>query len=375
MRKIKILHVGMSSNLGGIEKYLINVYRNIDHTQFQLDYLAFKGEKICFLDELLEKSNIYYTTSRKKNYVKYLNDLKRFFKSSNYDYIHFHLMEFSCFERIIYAKKYTKSKIILHSHIANHKISSIKTKLLSEIGELKIRKKDVYLKVACSKNAGEYMFKKFKHKTFDVLNNGINVDEFKFSEIDRLMIRKKLKIEDKFVVGNVGRLVEQKNHKFLLEIFKEILEIKSNSVLLLIGKGKLKEKLMEKANNLNIQDNIVYVENTDKINEYMSAMDVFVFPSLFEGLGIVLIEAQSSGLKCFISDTLPEEVNVSEYVFRISLNEPAGLWAQNIMKEDTCIDNRIKLNAKIKNSDFDIIKSVKKLEKYYKEKIGDRIIE
>ena len=144
---------------------------------------------------------------------------------------------------------------------------------------------------------------------------------------------------------------------------------------MLIGKGKLKEKLMEKANNLNIQDNIVYVENTDKINEYMSAMDVFVFPSLFEGLGIVLIEAQSSGLKCFISDTLPEEVNVSEYVFRISLNEPAGLWAQNIMKEDTCIDNRIKLNAKIKNSDFDIIKSVKKLEKYYKEKIGDRIIE
>lgn len=369
MKKIKILHVGLSSNLGGIEKYLINIQRNINFEEFDIDYLVFKGQKVCFYDEIIKKSKIFEITKRTDNYKQYIKDLKEFFKNSNYDYIEFHLMEFSCFERILYAKRYTKSKIILHSHIANHKISSFKTRLLNKIGKSIVKKNDVYLKTACSNSAGLYMFKDFKNNKFTVLNNGIDIKEFKFNQLKREKIRKELNIENKFVIGNIGRLVEQKNHIFLLDIFNEILKINKDSVLLLIGKGILKKELEKKAIDLNIKDKIIYIDNTNQISDYLSAMDTFVFPSLFEGLGIVLIEAQASGLNCFFTDTLPTELNVSDNIKRISLQEPASVWAENILKNKIEINKRTEINDLICKTNFDIRKSVATLEKYYKDNL------
>lgn len=365
MKKIKILHVGLSSNLGGIEKYLINIHRNINFDEFDIDYLVFKGQKVCFFDEIVKKSNIFEITKRTENYKKYIDDLKEFFKKSNYDYIEFHLMEFSCFERILYAKKYTKSKIILHSHIANHKISSLKTRLLNMVGKIIVKKNDTYLKVACSNSAGIYMFKDFKNNNFTILNNGIDIKEFQFNQLRREKIRKELKIENKFVIGNIGRLVEQKNQTFLLDIFDEVIKRKNDCVLLLIGKGKLKNELEKKATCLNIKDKIIHIDNTNQIRDYLCAMDTFVFPSLFEGLGIVLIEAQASGLNCFFTDTLPVELNVSDNAKRISLTEHASVWAENILKTKIEISKRAEINDLICKTNFNIKKSVEILEKYY----------
>ncbi len=365
MEKIKILQVGISSNLGGIEKYLINVHRNINHERYKIDYLVFKGKKVCFYEELINKSNIYEITHRKKNYIKYLKETKKFFKNSHYDYIHFHLMNFSCFEIILYAKKYTNAKIILHSHTSDPQKVNMKKRILNEIGLKLIKKQDIYLKTACSKKAGEYLFKNFKNNTFKVLNNGIHIEEFKFNEKNRNELRKKYNVQKSLVIGHIGRLSPQKNHFFLLEIFKEILKLRKDAILLMIGKGELNEKIEKKSMELNINKNIIHIENTNKINEYMSAMDIFVLPSLYEGLPIVLIEAQASGLQCFITNTLAEEIDITNNVKRISLNKSAEEWAKEIIKLNKNNMDRISINQKVEKSDFDIKKSIRILEKYY----------
>ena len=301
----------------------------------------------------------------------FLSDLKKFFINSNYDYIHFHLMEFSCFERIVLAKKYTNAKIILHSHIADHKLSNMKTKILDFLGKkIVLRGKDDYLKAACSVDAGKYMFKQFKLNDFVVLNNGIDVQEFIFSSEKREVIRNQLKLEDNFIIGHIGRMVEQKNHMFLLDVFKKIFEYNSKSKLLLIGNGDLKKDIINKAKNLNMLDNIIFIDNTNDIQGYLSAMDVFVFPSLFEGLGIVLIEAQSSGLNCFVTDSLPVEVNVTDNLHRLSLNQRIDEWAEEILKICNGNTDRKKVNEIVANSNFDVKKTVKIIENYYISNMG-----
>lgn len=371
MKKIKILHVGLSSNLGGIEKYLFNMFENINHEMFEMDYLVFKGKKVCFYDKIIEKSNIYEITHRNQNYRMFLSDLKKFFINSNYDYIHFHLMEFSCFERIVLAKKYTNAKIILHSHIADHKLSSMKTKILDFLGKkIVLRGKDDYLKAACSVDAGKYMFKQFKLNDFVVLNNGIDVQEFIFSSEKRDAIRKKLNLEDSYVIGHIGRMVEQKNHIFLIDILKKMLEHNSNCKLLLIGNGGLKNQILDKAKSLNVLENIVFVDNTNDIQGYLSAMDVFVFPSLFEGLGIVLIEAQASGLNCFVTDSLPAEISLTNNLKRLSLKQSPEVWAKEILESTSNYDDREKINEVVSKSDFDVKKTAKIIENYYISNMG-----
>lgn len=366
MKKIKILNVGLSNNLGGIEKYLINIFRNIDKSKFELDFLVYKGEKVCFYDEISKESNIYELTRRTDNYYRYIKELGDFFKKSDYDYIHFHLMEFSCFERIILAQKYTKARIILHSHIANHKLPSFKTKVLNFVGKILVKKNDSYLKAACSMDAGRYMFSDFKDNNFVVLNNGIDIIEFKFNNDERIKMRKKLNLCGKFVIGNIGRFVTQKNHTFLLEIFKYVKEIKPNASLLLIGSGKLKKRIIKKAQNLKVLDSIIFIDKTNEVPSYLAVMDKFVFPSLFEGLGIVLIEAQASGLECYVTDSLPNEINISNNITRISLKQDAQYWAKKITQNEESIENREKENERIKKeSNFDIKKSVNILEKFY----------
>lgn len=365
MKKIKILYMGLSPNLGGIEKYLINISRNIDYEKFEVDFLVFKGEKVCFYDEIIKKSNIYEITPRTENYIKYIKELKKFLKNGTYDYIHFNLMEFSCFEGIIYARKFTNSKVILHSHIANHETISLKTKVLNKIGEKLIQNKDTYLKVACSDDAGKYMFRGFKNENFTILYNGINVKEFEFNNIDREKLRKKLKIDEKFVIGNIGRLVKQKNHLFLIEILNQLIKMDKNIVLLMIGNGNLRDEINNKVLEYGLKDNILYIDNTNEINKYMCAMDSFVFPSLYEGLGIVLIEAQSSGLKCYITNTLPQEIDVTRNINRISLNNSPQYWAKQILKDKNNEIDRKAQNIVVNNSDFNISNSIYKLEEYY----------
>ncbi len=352
--------------MGGIEKYLINIYRNIDKEKFEIKFLAFKGSKPCFYEEI--KNDLIYITHRNKNYIKFLKDLKDVYIKNNFDIIHYNLMDFSCFERIIIAKKYTKSKLILHSHIADSKIISKKTAFLSKIGELILKKEDIYYKTACSKTAGQDMFKNFKKNNFEIFNNGIEVKNHLYNKESRKIIRKNIGInDDEILIGNVGRFVYQKNHEKLIDIFIKINEINNKTKLLCIGKGPEKEKIIKRLKQKNLLRQVIFLEDISNINDYMSAMDVFLFPSRFEGLGIVLLESQASGLKSVITDTLPQEVELTPNIIRISLNEDSEKWAkvtlENISKkrliEESCLET------------FNIENTVKKVEEFYKAVMND----
>lgn len=364
MKKIKILQVGISSNLGGIEKFLIDIYRNLDHNKFDMKFLVFdNGNKPCFYDEI--KNDVIFITPRNKNYLKFIKELTSIYINGDFDYIHFNLMEFSCFERIIMAQKYSNAKLILHSHIADNRLYSMKTRILNAIGKRKILKKEKYIKLACSIDAGNDMFKDFKNKEFEVINNGINIEQFIYDEAKRKKIRRQLMVNDKMtIIGHVGRFVEQKNHTFLIEIFYEYTKLNANSKLLLIGKGPLKKIIIEKSKKLGIEDKIIFLEDVYNVNEYMSAMDIFLFPSLFEGLGIVLIEAQVNGLNCYATDTLPSEIEITKKLKKISLNNTPIDWARKL--ENSTDRN---LEKSIRVLEFDIKSTTKKLmDIYSKEK-------
>lgn len=326
----KILYVNaISDNIGGIEMYIMNIYRKIDKSKYDVHFLVDENIKPVYYDEI--KNNIITTPSRTKNYKAYLKKLKKIMRKYQYDVVHVNLMSFSNFEPIVFAKKYSKAKIILHSHISNLEMS-FKTKILNYIGRKLVKKyeKSGYIKVACSSMAGEWMFHSFKDKTFTVLNNGINVLKYKYNTYSRNQIRKKLNIgKNDILLGNVGRLCSQKNQKFLIELLKRL---DSNYKLLIIGKGELKNDLIELSKKYQVFNRLILLEDIYNVEEYLSAMDIFVFPSLYEGLGIAVIEAEANGLQVFASNTIPQDVVVTSNIKLLPLIE--NDWFDEIKKCD-----------------------------------------
>lgn len=363
MSRIRVLHIGFSANMGGIERYLINIYRKIDKNEIKMDFLILGSQEPCYYEEI--KENTFFIKGRKENYLEFKRQLKEFMIKNKYDFIHIHLMSFSFFEPIIYARKYTNAKIILHSHIADNIISSSKTKFLNWIGENQIKKDVSFLKLACSNDAGRDMFKNFKNKDFIVCNNGIEIQNFFYSESARNKIRKSLSIKDnELVIGNVGRFVEQKNHLFLIKVYKEIFKLNKETKLILIGTGQLKGEVEEYVKSEGLEKNVIYLDYVNNVDEYMSAFDSFLFPSLFEGLGIVLIEAQASGLNCIITDSLPDEINCSHRVKRLNLEQDQiEEWAKSTLVKSI---NRNEERNNEKLNDFDINNTVKQLVEFYR---------
>lgn len=360
MKKIKVLQIGMTANLGGIEKYLIELYRHIDKDSIKMDFLVFE-DNICFSDEI-DKKNIIKLQPRGKSYFKFIKQLKKFYKESNYNYIHVNLMSFSFFEPILLAKKYTKSKIVLHSHVANNTALSGITKILDRIGLLFIKHKDNSLKFACSKDAGDSLFRSFKNNNFYVANNGIEIEKFLYSEHSRRVIREELRIrDDEILLGNVGRVEKEKNQIFIVGLLEKL---EDKYKLLIIGKGSEKDKIIKEAQSKGVLSRIIFVQDINNVGDYLCAMDIFLFPSLYEGLGIALVEAQAAGLKCVINNSLPVEVNLTENIVRCSLKE--RVWLENIHRIDCSYQRKIEVGSFKK---FDIKESAMDVVNVYKENL------
>ena len=363
MSKIKILYTGYSANMGGIERFLLNICKYIDKEKFEISFLTFKRRKV-YLQEELENNGIkiFEITSRKENYIQYLKDLKNIYKENDFDIIHFNCMNFSLFERIVLAQKYSGAKLIIHSHSNDigNKIGK-KAQIIDKIGRFATR--NIKCKrIACSKDAGEWFF---KDNPFIVLDNGIEVEKFKFCDENRINIRRDLGIDrNTEVIGCVGRLVEQKNHKFLMEVFYEYQKLNADSKLLLIGEGKFKSELELQVKELQIQDKVLFLGMREDIEKIYSAMDIFVFPSIFEGFGLAVVEAQINGLKCYASTNVAEESNVTGNEEFLELNEGAKNWARKIFESNNERDE--KAIEKVPDK-FKIVEMVKILSKIYKE--------
>ncbi|MBO5143532.1 MAG: glycosyltransferase family 1 protein [Clostridia bacterium] len=363
---IRILHVVQRMEAGGTQALLMNLYRNIDRSKVQFDFLVEYEDKEFYDDEILSLGGkIYYTNLRKDfNILKFKKKLKEILNGEyKYKIMHVHAFTigFFCLQT---AKKCGVPVRIAHSH-NNETVHDAKYFLKRIMQKIyPIYATDLF---ACSNEAGKYLFGK---KEFNVLTNAIDAKKFIFNSENRDKIRKELNIENSFVVGHVGRLHPQKNHEYLLKVFSELKKEKENAKLLLIGNGPLEEQIQEKVESLGLKDDVLFLKNRKDMNVIYQGMDVFVFPSLFEGLGIVAIEAQASGTPVVCSDRLPPETEVTSIYKRLSLDDAPEIWAKeclDIVKLDKCKTN---LLSDIIKSGFDLSSTVNELQEYYLKKEG-----
>ena len=355
---------------GGVESVVMNYYRNIDRSKIQFDFICDEDSTNIPYEEIEKLGGRVILVPPYQKISKYNKRLKEIFKKNNYKIIHSHINTLSVFPLRI-AKKCEIPVRIAHSHSTTNK-KEWKKNLLKQI--LKpFSKKYATDYFACSEYAGRWLFgdKVFDEGKVTVINNAIDLDKFKYDEKIRKKKRKELKLsDDTLVIGHIGRFVKQKNHEFLIDIFNELHKKNKNSKLLLIGQGPLKEYIEQKVNNLGLKDSVIFLGQREDVNELYQAMDVFLLPSLYEGLGMVAVEAQASGLSCVVSTEVPEIAKVSEKIEFVDLDKSLEIWADTIRKvinQDRNIDFK-----RIKNAGFDIKIESEKLERKYSTLLNEK---
>ena len=369
--KVKVLYFVDRLRHGGIQQLLMEILRNIDKEKVQIDVLVFDDGQIYPLEEEVKNLgiNLYKIEGWIKtplSYIKQKKVLDKFFKEHN-DYKVVHLNSSSKnFLVLKEAKKYGIPIRIAHAHSVGFQT---KNKIKIRIGNILKNQliKNVTNYFACSKIAGEWLFGKeiVEFNKFKLIHNAVDYNKFKFNENIRNKIRDELKIDSNCILfGNVGRFTHLKNHTFLIDIFEKIHKKNKNTKLIFIGIGEKEEEIKQKVNNLKLNEDVIFAGFKSNVNEYFSAMDALIVPSLYEGLSIVGIEAQSSGLPCFMSETVANEVKVANNLKFISLKKSAEEWADEILKSDLeRKDNEIKL----KEAGYFMEDMIKELERIYLE--------
>lgn len=362
MKPIRVLQIGLDTNRGGIETIVYNWWKNIPKDEVVFDFLNVWNKPIAFQDEFeAEGSKILYKTLRRKNPRKSYQELKEIIEKGKYDYIHCHVMSLSEPEVVEIVNKYSNSKVIIHSHTtATRKEMSLKRYALHLYGKRKL-KKYTYLKLACGTVAGRNMF---GTNDFEIIENGINKAKFVFSEEYRIEKRKKFGIkEDEFVIGHVGRAGKPKNYPFIIKTFAAFSK-KHNAKLFLLGNVDTDETVQKLIDDYNIRSNVICTGNVSDVYKFYSAMDVFFLPSLYEGVSVSLIEAQSTGLPCVVSKNVPTDSKVSELVDFVDIDscDEAIISLEKAKNKE----NTDRKNAVIAEN-VDICNSAKKLLEFYKE--------
>lgn len=357
---IRILQILPGGKItGGIEHFVMNYYENIDRSKVQFDFLFNYNERVAFEDQIKKLGGrVYYFSVRQDgNLIKYNRQLSEFFQNHReYKVIHGHMpgLAIAYFE---IAKKNGVKIRISHAHVTQTD-PTIKGYILKLI--IKNIKYFSNYYCACSKLAGHFMY---GNTDFKVIPNAVSTERFSFSTKKRNKLRQQLSLENKFVVGNVGRYSIQKNQLFLLDIFNEVKRVNKNAILLLIGQGNLKSEIVEKINSLNLNKSVILMDNKKDIENYYSLMDVLVMPSLYEGLPLTMIEAQSNGLPCVVSDAITQESRINSNVTYISLNESLEIWASKILAAKRIDSEQAKSN--IISAGYDIKYTAVELEHFY----------
>lgn len=220
--------------------------------------------------------------------------------------------------------------------------------------------------MACSKMAGDYLFgdQVFQERG-QVLHNAIRTEEYAFQTEVRERLRRELGADKELVIGHVGRFNENKNHKFLVDVFEKVLEKEKDALLLLIGEGETMDDVKKQVSEKGMERQVRFLGIKKNVNEWLQAMDVFAFPSFAEGLGIVLIEAQAAGLPCCCTDTIPGEAKCSENMVFLSLNEKKDVWAETLL--DMRVEDRAAGTQNVRNAGYDVLEEANKLERFYVE--------
>lgn len=395
---------------------LMNYYRNMDRSKIQFDFICDEDSTNIPYDEIEKLGGRVMICPPYQKVFKYQKFLINLFKQNNYKIVHSNINALSVFP-LRAAKKAGVPIRIAHSHSTANKKEWKKTLIKNMLRPFSKKYANVYF--ACSELAGKWLF---GNKTYDegkvtIINNAIDVEKFVYNEDIRKKVRSELNAkfetklaeksnteimektdvekgkkdeiklvenideqiknennmkinDDTLVVGHIGRFVKQKNHEFLIDIFNEIHKRKENSVLILAGQGPLQKEIEEKVKSLGLQDYVLFLGQRSDANELYQAMDVFVLPSLYEGLGMVLIEAQYAGLNCYCSEAVPKEAYISNLLKKITLSDDPSKWAEKIIDGQNEF-TRKNMSVELKDSGYDIKKEATKLEEKYFELLNE----
>ena len=370
-KKVKVLQYTERWGTGGIESFIMNLYRNIDLNKFSMDLLTSQNESTIYDEEINKyggQKNVTLETIYTSPITRVVQNLKIFRKkirTANCDILHLNVGNGVSLIYAYLAKKEGIKRIIVHSHNTGIKKENYIFKIIGHEICKRLFSRYATDFFACSDKAAQWLFTKKYLKDVTIINNGIYVDKYQFSQTKREQLRKELHIDDKLVIGNIGRFTEQKNHTFLIDIFKYIHLQNKNTVLLLIGEGELEDNIKSKVKQLGMDKEVIFFGTTNKIPNVLSAMDVFILPSLYEGNPVVGVEAQASGLPCFFSTSITKYAQITSNAHYISLNEKPEEWSKKILETNINTEERKIYTNIVKNAGFDIKDVTKKIEKIY----------
>ncbi|MBQ9517722.1 MAG: glycosyltransferase family 1 protein [Eubacterium sp.] len=358
---IRILHSVSNMDRAGIETMLMNFYRNVDREQVQFDFLCNKPNPGDYDEEIRALGGRIFVTPGFKSYRKYLKYMTKLF-SEHPEYKIIHTHNGSLMLYALESAKMNKIPIrIAHAHA-----TAIPVGLKNEVKKL-IRP---FIKYAatdywgCSNAAGKFYFSEDRwNKANELIHNAINVDNFTFNEAVRKEIREQYGFGDKLVIGNVGRMMDQKNQKKLLDVFAEIHKINPETQLVIIGTGELEDKLRQQTRELGLEDAVTYTGVLSNVNEWYSVFDVFVMTSLYEGLPVVAVEAQAADLPCVLTDTITPEVKITDNVKFLGLYDESAEWAKAILEIEPA--ERVSRAAEFKQAGYNIRYEAKRMQELY----------
>lgn len=362
--KIGIAHIAGGLTTGGVEAVIYNYFLHMPRDKYQLIYISYdkpdekvkrKFENLGFIVFEVEK--------KKNNFVKSCWQVFQIFRKYNVKIVHSHMTLMSFVTSYIGRLAGIKIRIA-HAHLAQ-KPKGIKRFAYAVFKMLTKLSSNYYF--ACGQDAAEYLYgKRFVlKKSIYYMKNAVSLSKYKYSKEKREAIRSQMGIGDNYLLGNVGRFTEQKNHIFLIQIFKEVKKKIPSAKLVLIGDGPLRVKVNQLVKEMKLESDVIFVGSIHNVEDYYSAMDLFVLPSLYEGLSVALVEAQTSGVAILSSDTVTKEIMILDNYFQVSLSSNTQIWADKIVQINADNLSRVDSLNQIREAGYDIIKEAEKLDLFY----------
>lgn len=351
----RLLCIVSSMDAGGAETFLMKVYRTLDKKKYQMDFCVSKKENNFYEEEIKNLGgNLFYVPPKTKHPIKNFFAIIKLVRQQKYKYVLRTNQQSLSVIDLIAAKLGGAKKLIFRSSNAGL-TGGFFGKFINKLFSF-LPRTIPNVKIAPSSEAAIYVFgkKQFNEGKVIILNNAIDFEKFEFNEEKRKEKRKELKVDDKFVVGHIGRFNEQKNHTFLIDIFEKIYQKNKNAILLLVGKGELEQQIKNQVKEKKLDKNVIFLGIRKDIPELLMSMDIFLFPSFFEGMPNTIIEAQATGLKCILSDTITKEANITGLLEYISLSENADYWSSKIENVKTL--NRNNVNKEFSKKGYTIDK-------------------
>ena len=363
---IRVLHILDSMGMGGIQSFILNLYRSIDRSEMQFDFLLhreFHNENEAEIRKLGGK--IYFVPTRREGVNKNKKALKAFFlEHQEYSAVHIHISSLTYIEPL---KAATHAKIpvrIVHSHSSQAPKNNRLHRILHEMNKHRIHKYATHF-CACSDKAAEWFYggtKLLERSIF--IPNGIQCDAYIFDSDVRAKYIKEFCLEDKLVIGHVGRFHYPKNHEFLIEIFKSYTKARDNVVLMLVGDGENKVKIEQMVEVYGLSEKVIFLGNRNDVKNLLQMFDIFLLPSRYEGFPVTLVEAQAASLPAVVSDSVTHSVDITGRIRFCSLNDAPEIWASRI--DDLICDNRnLEDNLKVRKAGYDMSDIVNKLSSIY----------